>query len=280
MGNSLKFMKKLIVVADWANDSLCNQEFQSATEGFLKKTLDCRISFVSSTPSTIHTSYIIQQIVSTEERLGKPRQTVLFGNTDPRVQTKTATNKAQGADFVIVKLKSGMFLCGPNAGHSFSLIKNKISKIYLHKDLSKGSQFRSRELYSKASAQLVENRMSELELIEASTDIVPDLKAMFIGHIDNYGNIKTTIKLSELRTKHSPGDHVNVEINGIKKTANFVDNLFGGNLGDLVIYPGSSGDIDNPYVEISIWRHFTEKDISTGREVFGNPRPGNKITLS
>ncbi len=273
-------MKKIIVVADWADDSLCHQEFRSATEGFLKKSTTCSIEFVSSTPSTIHTSYIIQQIVATEERLGKPRQTILFENTDPRIQTKNAIDKAEGANFVIIKLHSGMLLCGPNAGYNFSLIKNKIAKIYLHEDLNKGSQFRSRELYSKVSAQLVENRMSELELIEANVDIIPNITDMFIGHIDNYGNIKTTIKLNDLKTKYSFGDSIRIEINGVKKSAKFVDNLFGGSLGKLVIYPGSSGDIDNPYVEISIWRHFTEKDISTGKDVFNNPRPGNMIVIN
>ncbi len=59
-------MKKLIVVADWVDDSLTCQEVKSAVEGFLKNSAGANITFVSSTPSTIHTSYLIKQVVEIE----------------------------------------------------------------------------------------------------------------------------------------------------------------------------------------------------------------------
>ena len=59
----------------------------------------------------------------------------------------------------------------------------------------------------------------------------------------------------------------------------FVDNLFGGVLGELVIYPGSSGAIDNPFLEISAWQHFDEIKPKTGVNFFFNPRPGMEIEL-
>src|SRR5258708_1647515 len=119
-------MKKLIVVADWAHDSLTCQEIASSVEGALKNGERPYITFVSSMPSTVHTSYLINQIVETEERLGKPKNTVLFQNTDPRLQTKNGVEKAKGADFIVIKLDSGMYLCGPNAGNNFSMVKDRI----------------------------------------------------------------------------------------------------------------------------------------------------------
>lgn len=272
-------MKKLIIVADWASDSLTNQEVKTAIEGALSTSDNANISFISSFPSTINTSFIVNQIVSIEERFGKPKETILFENTDPRIQTKNSVKESEGADFVVIKLKSGMFLCGPNAGYDFTMIKPKIDKIYKYKDFDRGSQFRSRDLYSKACAKLMEGKVDELPLQEEKISIIPDLDASCIGHIDNYGNIKTTLKLSDFDTKFKFGDIIEIEINGIKKRVKFVDNLFGGVPGELVVYPGSSGDPDNPYIEVTIWRHFTEADRSTGREAFNNPHPGERILI-
>src|SRR3989338_6675900 len=126
-------MKKLIVVADWVEDSLTCQEVSSAIAGFFKDSSHARITFVSSTPSTIHTSYVMSKIVEVEERYGRPLETVIFENTDPRIQTSTSVEKAKGAEFIIVRLKSGIYICGPNAGYDFTFIKNKIDEAFVYK---------------------------------------------------------------------------------------------------------------------------------------------------
>ena len=51
-------MKKLIVIADWANDSLTCQELRSTVAGYLKDPDKANISFVASIPSTIHTAFL------------------------------------------------------------------------------------------------------------------------------------------------------------------------------------------------------------------------------
>jgi hypothetical protein len=272
-------MKKLIVVADWAHDSLTNQEVQTAVEGYSKNPTEVRITFVSSSPSTIHTSYLLQQLIRTEERYGRPGETVFFQNTDPRIQTKEGVEKAKGAEFIVILLKSGIYLCGPNAGYNFSLLKSQIEYVYRYPNLDKGSQFRSRDLYARVSAHLMDGMEDELELEEQSFNTIPELRGFSVGHIDNYGNIKTTITHAELKGKYELGEQVSVTLNGVKKSAKYVSNLFGGTPSELVIYPGSSGDPTNPYMEISVWRHFTEKDTSTGIHAFNMPRPGMEILL-
>ena len=244
-------MKKLIVVADWAHDSLTNQEVRTAVEGFLKDGSNPNITFVASTPSTFHTSYLIQQIVSVEERYGRPMETVLFQNTDPRIQTKEGVEQSKGADFIVIRLKSGMYLCGPNAGYDFSLIKNQIEEVYVYKGLDKGSQFRSRDLYARVSAHLMDAMEDELEMEEVSTNIIPSVEGHWVGHIDNYGNIRTNITRDSLKGKYEFGESIKVKLNGVEKTVKFVSNLFGGTPGELVIYPGSSGSKDDPFLDIS-----------------------------
>lgn len=272
-------MKKLITVADWGNDSLNRQEFKSVVEAYLKDSTGANIGFISSTPSTIHTAFLISQIIETEERYGKAKDTVIFQNTDPRLQTEEGVEKAKGAEFVIIRLKSGIFVCGPNAGYNFSLIKDKIDEFFCYSGLDGGSQFRSRDLYARICAHLMDGMEDDLDLEERTTNSIPELEGYYVAHIDNHGNIKTTITYEELKGKYEYGETIVVEINGIKQRAAFSTNLFGTKKGTLVIYPGSSGKKDNPYLEISVWRHFTEKDISTGAQFFGNPRPGTEVKL-
>jgi S-adenosylmethionine hydrolase len=272
-------MKKLIVVSDWVDDSLTCAEFSSAVLGFLNESKTAQITFVSSTSSTIHTSFLINQIVEVEERFGRPLETVIFQNTDPRLQSKTKVEKAQGAKFLVIRLKSGLYLCGPNAGYDFSMVKERIDEVFEYKDFDKGSQFRSRDLYSRVCAHLMEAMEDELDLEEVLVDVIPDLKGFYIGHIDNFGNIKTTITHEDLKGKVEYGEYIKIKIGKVVKKVRYVDNLFGGEVGELVIYPGSSGKKDNPYLEISVWRHFDEEKSTTGKDEFLNPKVGEKIEL-
>ncbi len=272
-------MKKLYVIADWADDNFTCAEVKIAIDGYLKNQNGGNITFVSSTPSTIHTSFLINQLVIDIERYGQPLETVIFQNTDPRLHTSKSTKKAEGAKPVIIKLNSGIYLTGPNCGYDFSLIKNKIEKIYQYVGFNEEGQFHSRDLYSRITAHLMDYMEDELELDEINIDEIPSLKGFFIGHIDNYGNIKTTIKHSDFKGKFEYGDLVKIKINGIKKIAKYVSNLFGGVPGELVIYPGSSGNFDDRFLEISIWRHFTEKNPTTGFHEFNYPKPGMKIEI-
>jgi S-adenosylmethionine hydrolase len=272
-------MKKLIVLADWASDSLTNQEIKIAVGGFLKNP-ETRpdITFVASTPSTIHTSYLLRQLVETEERLGRPENTVIFQNTDPRLQSLTGVEQSKGAEFIVIRLQSGMYLCGPNAGFDFSLIRNKIQQVYRYPNFEKGSQFRSRDLYSRVCAHLMEDMQDEMEFEEVD-DVVPELTGHFIGHIDNYGNIKTTLTVEDLKGKVELGKKVSIEINGVKHTPIYASNLFGAGVDKLVIYPGSSGDRDNPFLEITVWTHFNHYEIKTGAFYYNHPRPGQEIVI-
>mgnify|MGYP000051417741 CR=1 FL=1 len=272
-------MKKLIVISDWVNDSLTCAEFSLAVMGFINNSETPRIHFVSSTPSTIHTSFLVNQIVEVEERFGRPLETVIFQNTDPRIQSKEPLKAAQGAKFLIIRLKSGLYLCGPNAGYDFSMIKDKIDEVFEYRGFDKGSQFRSRDLYSRVCAHLMQSMEDELDFDEISFDVIPDLKGFYITHIDNFGNIKTNITEEDMKGKIEYQEIFKVKIGRVIKKVRYVDNLFGGIPGELVIYPGSSGKKDNPYIEISVWRHFDEEKPTTGKDEFLNPKVGTKIEL-
>ncbi|MBI4008860.1 SAM-dependent chlorinase/fluorinase [Candidatus Roizmanbacteria bacterium] len=272
-------MKQLVIVADWASDSLTCQEVRSAIEGYLKDHKGGIITFIQSTPSTIHTAFLVSQVVEVEERYGSPLETVIFQNTDPRLHSNHALKKAEGAKPLIIRLKSGIYLTGPDAGYNFSLIKDRVEEIFEYKGLNVEEQFRSRDLYARITAHLIDELEDEMELEEVSSNIIPPLAGYYLAHIDNFGNIKTLIPHSHFKGKFEYGDEVRVTINQVTKKARYVESLFGGEPGELVIYPGSSGKFGDTYLEVTIWRHFTEKNPTTGRAEFNNPLPGMEIGL-
>src|SRR3990172_11064454 len=194
-------MKRLIVVADWASDTLACQEVRSAVEGYLKDHNGGIMSFIHSTPSTIHTAFLISQIAEIEERFGKPLGTVIFQNTDPRLYASHAVKNSEGAKLLIIRLKSGIYLTGPDAGYNFSLIKDKIEEVFEYKGLNIEGQFHARDLYARIAAHLMDELEDEMELEEISSTIIPQLTDHYVGHIDNFGNIKTLIRHSSFKGK-------------------------------------------------------------------------------
>ncbi len=272
-------MKKLVIVADLADDTLTCAEVELAIEGYLKNETKPDIIFVSSTPSTIHTSFLLNQLVIVEERFSRPLETVIFQNTDPRLFADNNLKQAKGAEPLIIRLKSGIYLCGPNAGYDFSLIKDKIDEVFKYKGLNEEGQFHTRDLYSRICAHLMDEMEDELDLEETSTNIIPELKGFHIGHLDNFGNIKTTIKKQSLKGKYEIGELVKIKINNIVQKAKYVDNLFAGKVGELVIYPGSSGEINDKFLEITAWQHFGEESAKTGRHFFNDPKPGMTVEI-
>lgn len=272
-------MRKLIIISDWVSDTLALAEVKLAIEGFLDKKEPVNSEIVVSQPSTVHTGFLLMQLVNTTERYNDPQETVFFINTDPRIQTNKQIRQAQGAQSLIVKLISGIYIVGPNAGYSYSFIKDRIQIAYHYPALDKGSQFRSRDNYARIVSALLEYQENTLDLDQVDKNIIPEIRGRLVAHIDNYGNIKTTISHQDLKGKYSYSDQVQIEINGIKKTAVYTDNLFGQEPGKLVIYPGSSGHPDNPLIEIAVRLNFDRDQLVNAREIFKNPRIGSEIKI-
>lgn len=270
-------MKKLIIVADWVDDLLACQEFKTVVEGYAKQPSLLKMSFVNTTSSTIHTAFLINQIQLTEVRYGKPLETVIFVNTDPRIGNQE--EEKNGAQFVISRLLSGLYICGPNAGNNFSMIKKYTEKLFKYSSFDEASQFRSRDIYARTCSYLVDELEDDLELEELSLNIIPVLDGHYVGHIDNFGNIKTTILYSELKGKFEFNDEVQITINKTTKKIPFIKGLFSGTKGKLSIYPGSSGEKNDPFMEISLWRDFNDKTQLSCSVLFNNPHPGDKVII-
>ena len=273
-------MRKLIIIADWGWDSLSCAEVKTAVLGFLEKDAIPDISFIASNPSTVHTAFLIEQMFFTVSRLGIPEETVIFQNTDPRINNNLFSSNPWNGKLLLLKLKNGLWVFGPNAGYDFSLIKKEIAQVFYYPNFEKGGQFRSRDLYARLAAHFIEEKEDELDLEEISLDAIPPLTGYYVAHIDNFGNIKTTIKKSDLKGKVEYREKLKVKINNTVQEVTYTEGLFKYQPNQLIIYPGSSGSIDDPYLEISVWRYFDDENKNkTGSFYFKFPSCGDKIVL-
>lgn len=270
-------MKKLFVVSDWVKDSLACAELKTVVEGFLDNPVNPNISFVSSTPSTIHTSFIINQLVETEERYGRPLDTVIFQASDPAIDNAGESAKVWGELFII-RLKSGLHIIGPNAGYVFSMIKPKIDAVFQYPGLTESGSFRARDVFSRVVAHLMDSKQDDLDLEEAHTNLIPQIEEYYVGHIDNFGNIITTIPESVLQEKHTYENEISIIINGVTKTVEYVKSLFDGESEDLIIYPGTTGNPDDPFMEISKFSKLSE-NANTSIQEFNNLKPGDEVKI-
>ncbi len=271
-------MKSLTVIADWADDTLNQQEFRSAMRGLLPSDVYAGVHFAYPQFFNIyHTAFMLDQIALSEERLGKPTEHVIFVNTDPRNAKTAAQSVARGADFLVIKLKSGLTVCGPNKSFCFSLIKPRIKKAYAYQGVEEGSQFRSRDLFPKVIALLMKNTEKELEKQYRKVNLseIPDMKTKFVGHVDSFGNLKTTWKESDW--KHIPYEtRIVITLHEYRKEAIYSAHLTNHEPGQLAFYAGSSGEQGNHYMELATL--FTLPYISANI-LFGKPHPGAEVKI-
>lgn len=271
-------MKRLIAIADWAADSLACEEFRIATEGFLESDIIPDVSFVAAQASTVHVSFLSSHIVETVERYGAPLDTVIMAGTDPRLPVTATDETGRPGEFFILRLYSGLYVCGPNTGYTFSLLKSKIDRAFTYKLEDNFYQNRTRDLYSRIIAHLLEAMQDDLDLDEVHTSLIPQLDHDIVGHIDVFGNIFTNIPKEKVK-KYEFNTEVPITLNGQIKKALYVEHLFAGEPGKLVVYPGKFGPPDNPFLEISIWQPLSEELGKTGMHEFNSPQPGMAITI-
>jgi hypothetical protein len=84
---------------------------------------------------------------------------------------------------------------------------------------------------------------------EFPADLIPDIPKKKIASIDGYGNIKTTMRLSEITYK--PGQKLLMKLNTTSHLVTFSDGVFNIAEGETAFAPGSSGYNDR-FMEIFV----------------------------
>lgn len=189
---------------------------------------------------------------------------MIYTNTAPRKDNRGGRLENEGERLKYVMLDNGVRVVGVNAGFCFSFVKQRIREFYRVNVENKGSQFRSRDFFPEAVVGLMHGERTYIGE-KRDVSIIPDIPEHRIAWIDGYGNIKTTIRQSEV--KYAPGQPLRVTITGMKRIAYFTDGTFSVREGELAFAPGSSGARDR-FMELflrglSAWKEFGKPEIES-----------------
>src|SRR5918994_6340723 len=126
-----------------------------------------------------------------------PPGTVVYHNVAPREDEEEAREGNEGESLAYALLPNGGRVIGVNAGYAFSFVRDAAEELRWASVPAEGSQFRSRDLFPEAAADIVAGSTSTLAgQIEPSA--IPEVPKDRVAYADGYGNLKTTTQQDAL----------------------------------------------------------------------------------
>lgn len=235
------------VIADYGGRHSPDPAFSEVRNHFLRFDTAGKLGWITETAvagfSTIETGFWIAQIGLHSEH----SNLVIFSNTAPR--GKIAWTGEHTQPFVCGILDNGIPIFAVAAGYNLSFIKGRLKGLWEVLVPNTGTQFRSRDQYPEVTMAILNGDSSKIgKSIELSA--IPDVPISRVASIDGYGNIKTTIRTSEVSQELRQSPRVKISIRG--KTHEAINTLLGqpAKEGELKIGKGSSGGKNDPFIEI------------------------------
>lgn len=254
--------QKLVIISDYG---IGDPAFAEVSVRFLTFVENLSILPISTPPfSTINTGFWISQISLSQVI----KNTYIFSNTAPRKDDKKAQKNNKGEKLMYAKLKNGFEIMAINSGYCFSFVKAHIKEFRFITVSNEGSQFRSRDNYPPVVVELLNGNKQVLGE-KADISLIPDIPKHRVASIDGYGNIKTTLRLSEI--KYTPGQKLLIKLNNRRHQVTFSDGVFNIMEGETAFSPGSSG-YDDRFMEIfvrggSAYEHFGRPHVEQEFEI-------------
>jgi len=181
---------------------------------------------------TISAGFCVAQLALTPG----PQERVVFHNVAPRADTPDPRPGNQGERLVCAELPGKVLVVGPNAGRTFSFIRDEALTLREVSVGNVGSQFRSRDFFPELIARIVGGDHASLgKVIEP--EAVAAIPQRCVVYVDGYGNLKT----SWFSPPVASGERVEVTIGGQRALATVTDGTFEVPVGELAFAPGSSG---------------------------------------
>lgn len=166
-----------------------------------------------------------------------PSGSLMLLNVAPRRDDTRPRVDNDGERLLVAEMPGGFRVLGVDAGYSFSFLAEAARRVWAAEWPTKGSQFRSRDLFPEALARLHEGRLTERAGGEVNVPAVP---ASSVAYVDGFGNVKTTIRWDDELARHAGAD-VDVTIGAVTRRARVVGGSFAVAEGELAVAPGSSG---------------------------------------
>jgi hypothetical protein len=261
-------MRKIVVVSDWAHDSLACQEFRSALYGYAKVAADLRLSFVLSQPSSVHAGFLISQVATTDERYASPSETVIFVDVQ-ETECDTPDEVKLDPPFLVAKLSSGLYTCGLQRGFEYSFIHKRIDECWLFSEPQTAfSLVPYRDSHSRLVAHIADYMEDELDLDEVHTARIPQIptNSFYVLRHDHRGVITTSLTHERVREFSKSGDQIVLSFDGNSHTFTYISHASSARMRPWHLYPGASGDPTNPYMDL-IGDFSSRLDVVPGDEV-------------
>ncbi|MFB6208584.1 MAG: SAM hydroxide adenosyltransferase [Candidatus Nanohaloarchaea archaeon] len=216
--------------------------------------------------NTVAAGFVLEQLGF---HIPNPDNFLIYANVAPRDDSDVPRKDNEGEPLVFVRLENDVPIVTTRSGFILSFVKPWIEEAREMDVKRNGSQFRSRDIFPEAVERVLKGEEQEITSSQLDPDEIPDRPEYRIAYIDGFGNLKTTIRESEVEGKH--GKNVEVCVNGRKMIMERADGIFGVEPRDKVFAPGSSGGSD-PYMEI------VKRGASVESEI-GGVEPGDRIQL-
>lgn len=184
--------------------------------------------------STLAAGFCVAQLGLNEA----PAGTIIFHNVAPRRDAEEAREDNAGERLAFARLPTGVRVIGVNAGEAFSFVRDAAEELRWASVAAEGSQFRSRDLFPKAAADIALGQPDALAE-ELPLSAIPDIPENRVAYVDGYGNLKATIKAGASQSKS--GASVRVRIGAAEQEAIVSDGTFAVEHGRMSFAPGSSG---------------------------------------
>ncbi len=191
---------------------------------------------------------------------------MLYSNTAPRTDAATPAGAAPGGELTYLELGNGVPVLAVNAGYNLSFVKDAIRVRRSVETPSRGSQFRSRDFFPKVVAGIANGNREPVGPPDETP--IPDRPAEVVTHVDGYGNVKSSIRASEIDLDRAS---VDVRIGADDVSAVVTDDVFAVAEGTLAVAPGSAGGAD-PYFELS-------RRGGSAAAAVGDPTPGDAFLI-
>ncbi len=201
---------------------------------------------------------------------------VIYGNAAPRRATKTAAKNNQDHGIKYAKLKNGAEIINVNSDYAFGFMKQEIVEFSDIDCPNSGSQFRSRDFFPERVAKVVNKDYSVLTK-KLEPEKIPTVESNLVAWTDGFGNIKTSMRLSDLKKQgFKPGEKVQVILNGVSMLGVIAIGGFAVDRGVLAVNVGSSG-YDDPFIELFLRVHHISEKTAAVR--FGYPEGGTQFKI-
>lgn len=215
--------------------------------------------------STVATGFWIEQL-----GLHNPafEELVIYSNTAPRTEAATVRQVKDGGQLCYLELDTDVPVVAVNVGYNLSFIRDRLKTVRTVKTPPGDSQFRSRDYFPKRVVELADGNTESLGG-DLSIRAIPPRPESVVCFVDGYGNIKTSIRASEIDVT---ANEIAIEINSKTRNIALRDVVHEIEEETIAMIPGSSGG-DDPYMELFLRG-------GSAAAAFDCPHPGDEITIT